>query len=322
MKKQGIKNILVVDRESEAGGIPRLCHHTGFGREDLWRMWSGPKYAKYYRDLAKKMNVEVLTSTTVLGWNKLLATVPQGDNKNTEKNEFSLQFTSPNGLGSINAQTVLLATGVRERPRSARLIPGTRPQGIYTTGSLQRFVYQEHLPIGKKAVIVGAELVSLSALLTLMHMKVECAGMVTEENHHTIEFPYIGMKWLLADVLTRVKIYTNTRVTNIFGRKRVEAVELTTRLPKSLKTSEVYTVECDSIIFTGNWIPEHELARNGSLEIDKITNGPVIDENFQSSVKGVFVAGNLLRGVETADHCALEGKWAAGSMAKFMKEER
>jgi glycerol-3-phosphate dehydrogenase len=310
LKKQGIKNILVVDREPEAGGIPRLCHHTGFGREDLWRFWSGPKYAKYYRDLAEKYNVEVLTSTTILGW-KSLAT--------QKKRELSVNFTSPNGVGSINAQTVLLATGVRERPRSARLIPGTRPQGIYTTGSLQRFVYEEKLPIGKKAVIVGAELVSLSALLTLIHAKVECVGMITEENQHTIRFPYIGMKWLLADLITRTPIIPNTRISNIFGKKRVEGIEITSRPRRSLQTCEVSIVECDSIIFTGNWIPEHELARNGGLEIDKVTNGPVIDKNFQSSIKGVFVAGNLLRGVETADHCALEGKWAARSITKFLK---
>jgi NAD(P)H-nitrite reductase large subunit len=80
-------------------------------------------------------------------------------------------------------------------------------------------------------------------------------------------------------------------------------------------------IECDSVIFTGNWIPEHELARNGGLKINKITNGPVIDEDYQSSVKGVFAAGNLLRGVETADRCALEGKWAARSMAKNLNQK-
>ncbi len=300
LKKQGVKNILVVDREPEAGGIPRLCHHTGFGREDLWRFWSGPKYAKYYRDLAEKHDVNVQTSTTILGWAK------SGENH-------SLNFTSPNGVGAITAQAVLLATGVRERPRSARLIPGARPQGIYTTGSLQRFVYEEKLPIGKRAVIIGAELVSLSALLTLMHAKVECAGMVTEENRHTIQFPYIGMKWLLADLITRTPIIPNTRISNIFGRKRVEAVEITHI------SGHKKIIECDSIIFTGNWIPEHELARNGGLKIDKVTKGPIIDRHFQSSVKGVFAAGNVLRGVETADRCALEGKWAARSMANFLK---
>lgn len=300
LKKQGIKNILVVDREPEAGGMPRFCHHTGFGREDLWRMWQGPKYAKYYRDLADKMDVEVQTSTTILGWRA----------PTTEK---YLEFTSPSGLGEIHAQTVLLATGVRERPRSARMIPGTRPQGIFTTGSLQRFVYQENLQVGKHAVIVGAELVSLSALMTLMHANVKCAMMVTEEERHQIEFPYIAMKWAIADILTRTPIITNSKVTNIFGQKRVEGIELTHQ------NGQAELVECDTIIFTGNWIPEHEIARLGGLQINPVTRGPVIDANFHSSVNGVFVAGNLLRGVETADHCAIEGKQAAQSIAKFIK---
>ena len=297
LKKQGIKNILVVDREPEAGGMPRMCHHTGFGREDLWRMWQGPKYAKYYRDLAEKMDVEVQTSTTITGW--------AGEKK--------LSFTSPGGLGEIEAGAVLLATGVRERPRAARLIPGTRPQGIFTTGSLQRFVYQEQLPVGRRAVIVGAELVSLSALMTLMHANVKCEMMVTDEARHQIAFPYIAMKWAIADLLTRTPILTHARVTNIFGRKRVEGIELTHA------GGQTQLVECDTVIFTGNWIPENELARTGGLELDPQTKGPKIGADFRSSVQGVFVAGNLLRGVETADHCAVEGSRAGRSIAGFLK---
>jgi len=297
LKKQGVKNILVVDREPEAGGMPRMCHHTGFGRADLWRMWSGPRYARYYRELAEKNGVEVRTSTTITEW----------------KDSKTLSFTSPNGLGEIQAQAILLATGVRERPRAARMVPGTRPQGIYTTGSLQRFVYQEHLPVGKRAVIVGAELVSLSALMTLMHAHVKCVMMTTEEASHQIEFPYVAMKWAVADILTRTPIIPNTRVSNIFGRKRVEGLELTHA------NGQIETVECDTVIFTGNWTPENEMARLGGLTIDPGTHGPKIDAEFHSSVKGVFVAGNLLRGVETADHCALEGVQAGRAIAKYLK---
>ena len=296
LKKQGIKNILVVDRETEAGGMPRMCHHTGFGREDLWRMWSGPKYAKYYRELAEKMDVEVRTSTTITGW--------------TDKKK--LAYTSPQGLGEIEAVAILLATGVRERPRAAQLVPGKRPQGVFTTGSLQRFLYQEHLPVGKRAVIIGAELVSLSALMSLMGAGIKCEMMVTEENSHQIEFPYVVMKWALADIISRTPILTNARISNIFGQKRVEGIELTH------KDGSKRLVECDTVIFTGNWIPEHELARLGGLEIDPRTKGPVIDNDFKSSVEGVFVAGNLLRGVETADRCALEGQQAARAIRKYL----
>ena len=304
LKKQGIKNILVVDREPEAGGMPRMCHHTGFGRADLWRMFSGPRYARYYRELAEKFDVEIQTSTTIMGW------ADSAEDGGLSK----LSFTSPSGLGEIEAQTVLLATGVRERPRSARLIPGTRPQGIYTTGSLQRFVYQEQLSVGKKAVIVGAELVSLSALMTLQHADVKCLMMITEESKHQIEFPYVVMKWAVADILTRTPIITNTRITNIFGQKRVEGIELTSA------NGQINIVECDTLIFTGNWIPENEMARLGGLAIDPITRGPKIDAGFHSSIQGIFAAGNLLRGVETADHCAIEGIKVGRAIAKYLRK--
>jgi NADPH-dependent 2,4-dienoyl-CoA reductase/sulfur reductase-like enzyme len=302
LKKQGIKNILVVDREPEAGGMPRFCHHTGFGRADLWRMYSGPQYARYYRELAEKHGVEIRTSTTITGW--------AGGSASRR-----LSFTSPSGLGEIEVKAVLLATGIRERPRAARMIPGTRPQGIYTTGSLQRFVYQEHLPVGKRAVIVGAELISLSALMTLMHAGVKCVGMTTEEATHQIEFPYVVMKWALADVLTRTPLMTNARITNIFGHKRVEGIEIT-------QDSKVIAIECDTVIFTGNWVSENEMARLGGLEIDPSTKAPKINANFRSSVEGVFVAGNLLRGgksVNTADQCALEGIEAGQAIANFLR---
>jgi len=299
----GIKNILVVDREPEAGGMPRMCHHTGYGRADLHRMYLGPRYAKYYRELAERSGVEIRTSTTITGWGSTA--------KDSALNKLS--FTSPNGLGKIEAKAVLLATGVRERPRAARMIPGTRPQGVYTTGSLQRYIYQEKLSVGKRAVIVGAELVSLSALMTLMHAGVKCKMMVTELPQHQIYFPYLPMKWALADVLSCTPILTNTRITNIFGQKQLEGIELTHA------NGQTEIVECDTVIFTGDWIPEHEMARLGGLILDSGTQGPRVDAEFRSSVSSVFVAGNLLRGVATADYCALEGRRAAQSIAGYLK---
>jgi thioredoxin reductase len=299
LKKQGIKDILVVDREPEAGGMPRFCDHIGFGIVDLWRLYTGPRYARYYRELAEKYGVEVRTSTTITGWK---------DSK--------LTFTSPGGLGEIEAKAVLLATGIRERPRAARMVPGTRPQGVYTTGSLQRFVHQEGLPVGKRAVIVGAELVSLSALLTLMHARTKCVGMVTEEAAHEVEFPYVVMKWGMMDILRFAPLITNARVTNIFGHKRLEGIEITRA------NNQTEMIECDSVIFTGSWISENEMARLGGLAIDSATKAPKIDASFHSSVGGVFVAGNLLRGgksVYTADKCTVEGTAAGKAIAKFLK---
>jgi NADPH-dependent 2,4-dienoyl-CoA reductase/sulfur reductase-like enzyme len=299
LKRLGVRKVVVTERESEAGGLPRLCHHTGFGRSDLVRLYSGPGYARYYRDAAAKAGVEIRTSTTITGW----------------KDNSTLTFTSPDGLGEIHAQAILLATGVRERPRAARLVPGSRPQGVFTTGSLQRFVYQEHLPVGRRAVIVGAELVSLSALLTLLHARVEIAMLITDLPRHQIYMPYLPMKWALADFISHTPIITQARITNIGGGKRVEAVEIT-----HLDSGRVETIPCDTVVFTGDWVPEHELARLGGLEIDPGTRGPQVDAEFRSSLRGVFAAGNLLRGVATADQCALEGRRAAQSMAQYLRD--
>src|SRR5262249_20626667 len=130
LKRLGIKDIFIAERESEAGGIPRMCGHTGFGLRDFHQVMTGPNYARKYREMAKQAEINLHTNTTIIGWGG--AAVPGGLSQ--------LNFTSQDGLGMIEAESVLLATGVRERPRSARLIPGTRPQGVFTTGSLQRFV--------------------------------------------------------------------------------------------------------------------------------------------------------------------------------------
>ncbi len=230
------------------------------------------------------------------------------------QDETTLTLSSPRGLQHVSAKAILLATGCRERPRSARLVPGSRPQGIFTTGSLQDFVHTYSYPVGKKAVIVGAELVSFSALLTLSDAKSKAVLMVTKMPKHQAYKFYRPFKWFTTRLMMRVPIVTRSVLTNIYGKKRVEAVEIT-----HLQTSEKKKIECDAIIFTGDWIPDHELARTGGLEIDPGTLGPQIDTAFRTSQKGVFAAGNLLRGAETADIAAIEGRKAANAMVQFLR---
>jgi hypothetical protein len=204
---------------------------------------------------------------------------------------------------------------VRERPRSARLIPGHRPQGVFTTGSLQRFVYEHGLPVGKRAVIVGAEIVSLSVVTTLLHAGVKVAGMVTELPSHQLYLPiFLPAKIFYADILARAPILTNKRVTNILGLQRVEGIEIT-----DLESGKTQIIECDTVVFTGDWIPENELARKGEVETLKPSFGPQVDAEYRTSQAGVFAAGNLLRGVETADWAALEGREAARSLARWLE---
>jgi pyruvate/2-oxoglutarate dehydrogenase complex dihydrolipoamide dehydrogenase (E3) component len=186
---------------------------------------------------------------------------------------------------------------------------------VFTTGSLQRFVYEQGLPVGKRAVIVGAEIVSLSVVTTLLHAGVKVAGMVTELPNHQLYLPiFLPAKIFYADILARSPILTNKRVTNILGRSRVEGIEVT-----DLESGKTQIIECDTVVFTGNWIPENELARRGGVETLKPSLGPQVDSMFRTSQVGVFAAGNLLRGVETADWAALEGRSAARSMARWLE---
>jgi glycerol-3-phosphate dehydrogenase len=305
LKKLGVQNVVVAERELEAGGIPRLCGHLGFGPRDLHRVLTGPAYARTYRELAARAGIQIYTSTMITGW------ADPGSQKGV-----AVTFTSPHGVGTLLARSVLLATGVRERPRSARLVPGHRPPGVFTTGSLQRFVYAQKLPVGKRAVIVGAERVSLSAVLTLMHAGVRVLYMITELPHHQLYPPlFLPAKILFADILARAPILTNARITNIIGRHRLEGIEVT-----FLDSGTTRQIECDTVVFTGDWIPENELVRRAHVQTSTPASGPQVDAQFRTSRPGIFAAGNLLRGVETADWAALEGRRAAASIGRHLEE--
>ena len=318
LKKLGVNDVVIAERESEAGGIPRMCGHTGFGITDLHRVMTGPNYARKYREMAEKAGIKIHTNTTITGWDFSLTPNPLSPPQGAPKGRgglAALNYTSPDGMGTIEAKSVLLATGVRERPRSGRLVPGSRPQGVFTTGSLQRFVYEQELPVGKRAVIVGAEIVSLSVVTTLLHAGVRVLNMVTELPHHQLYLPvFLPAKFLYADLLARTSILTHKCVTNIYGRQRVEGIEIT-----DLDSGKTEVIECDTVVFTGEWIPENELARRAHVSTRQPALGPQVDARFRTSQVGIFAAGNLLRGVETADRAALEGRSAARSIARFLE---
>ena len=305
LKRLGINDVVIAERESEAGGIPRLCGHTGFGLRDFRRLMTGPSYARRYRELLDEAGLDLRVAN-------FITNIEAFENKH----KIGTSLTSPSGIKTIEAKSVLLATGVRERPRSARLVPGHRPQGVFTTGSLQRFVYEHHLPVGKRAVIVGAEVVSLSVVTTLMHSGVKVVAMVTELPSHQLYLPiFLPAKILYADVLARTKILTNARVTNIYGKERVEGIEIG-------QFGKLSYIECDTVVFTGDWIPENELARRGGVDTSKPWMGPQVDGEFRTSQSGVFAAGNVLRGVETADWAAMEGRAAARAMARWLENAK
>jgi thioredoxin reductase len=284
LRRLGVSDVVVLDREQRAGGIPRHCAHQGFGVRDLRRLLSGPAYARRYVELARRAGVDLRVETMVTGWTG-----------------GALEVTRPDGRETLRADAVVLATGCRERPRAPRLVPGSRPDGVFTTGLVQQLA-QQRLPIGTRALIVGAEHVSFSALLTLAHAHVRVVGMVTDLPRHQ-SLPFAGT---VAKLRYRVPLWTRTEVAAIRGRERVEEVEL-----RELDSGRTRAVACDTVVFTGDWIPDHELAALAGLALDEGTRGPRIDTSLRTSRPGVFAAGNLLQGAEPADVAALEGRHTA-----------
>ena len=291
--KAGVGKVVVLERESAPGGIPRHARHQGFGLRDLHRSLSGPRYAARWAELAASAGADLRTETQATGWTDAGA----------------LEITSPRGRSVLEARAVVLATGCRERPRAARLVPGTRPQGVMTTGMLQQVVYLARELPGRRAVIVGAEHVSFSALLTLSHGGARAVAMVTEHPRHQSLAAFRAG----AAVRFRTPVLTRTAVTAIRGLRRVEGVEAT-----HIDTGKVRELPCDLVVFTADWIPDHELAVLAGCVLDPGTRGPTVDAALRTTRPGLFAAGNLLHGAETADVAALSGRSVAESVIRHL----
>lgn len=289
--------VLVLEREATAGGIPRHSDHLGYGIRDLKRFISGPEYARRLTDQASAAGATIRTHAMVTGWTS----------------GSRLDVTTPDGRLQVEPRAIILATGARERARPARRIPGDRPTGVYTTGQLQNMVHLHRQAIGTRAVIVGAELVSWSAGMTLRHAGCTTVAMVTEHRRPDAYRLFSGP----GSVLLRTRVRTRTRVIQVIGRKRVEAVEV-----ENLDTGQRSRIGCDTVVFTGDWIPDHELARLGGLDLDAGTLGPRVDQALRASRPGTFAIGNLVHPVDTADVAALDGAHVVPAVLGHLRGEQ
>ncbi|MDO4784108.1 MAG: FAD-dependent oxidoreductase [Propionibacteriaceae bacterium] len=278
--------VVVLEREREAGGIPRHADHPGYGLRDRRRVLSGPDYARALVRDALSAGATIMTQTTVTGW----------------ADEATLAATGPGGRLLVRPEVFLFATGARERPRPARMIPGDRPAGVYTTGQLQNLVHLHHARVGTRAVVVGAELVSWSAVLTLRQ-----AGCATEAL--VSRYPTGESYWAFrapGTLAFRTRVVTDSQVVALHGRPRLSGVEI-----EHLPTGERSILPCDTVVFTGDWVADNELLRSAGVEIDPASSAPVVDTGLRTSRPDVFAVGNLTHPVETADVVALEGRFVA-----------
>ncbi|MFJ8749267.1 FAD-dependent oxidoreductase [Streptomyces sp. NPDC102441] len=289
----GAGRVEILEREQEAGGIPRHCHHGGFGGRlarsaYAWAQATGsayapggtggPAYARLSVAAAVDAGAALRTGVTVTGW----------------AGPRTVETTGPGGLERITARALVLATGARERPRSARLIPGTRPPGVYTTGELQQAVHLYGQRIGTRAVVVGDEPVGHAAAATLRAAGVRVVAMVTGRQPRPVRLRN-----------RHTPLLTGATVTGLTGRTRLSGVTLRRH------DGRTTTLRCDTVVLTGDFVPDHELARRGGILLDPGTRGPAYDAAFRTSVPGVFAAGNLLHAVEHAGFAAQEGRAVA-----------
>ncbi|MCB1833081.1 MAG: FAD-dependent oxidoreductase [Geminicoccaceae bacterium] len=291
LRRHGAGRVLVLDREREPGGIPRHCGHHPFGMREMNRVLRGPDYARRLVDRALGEGAEIRAATTVI------ALHPGGE----------VEVSDNSGPSRIRASRVLLATGVREKSRAARLIGGSKPGGVLSTGALQGLVHLESVRPFERPVILGSELVAFSALLTCRHAGIRPLAMIEPEATATARWPVPELARLLG-----VPIRYRHRIGCIQGRERVEAVEITG--PDG--TTE--TLATDGLIVTGDFVPEATLVLSGPLALDPATRGPAIDPWYRCSDPAFFAAGNLLRPVETAGWSWNEGRQAGRVIARAL----
>ncbi|SON57574.1 opine oxidase subunit A [Hartmannibacter diazotrophicus] len=287
LRRSGIARVIVLDREGEAGGIPRHCGHYPFGMREFHRVLKGPDYAARLVKRAKAAGVEIRTHTAVT------ALHPGG----------RLSLSTPDGLRQIEGRAVLLATGVRETSRAGRLIGGEKPGGVIPTGALQGLVYLNGQRPFLRPVIVGSELVAFSALLTCRHAGIRPLAMIEPGSRPTAR----AISTVLAHLMG-VPVLVGTEVEEILGRDRVERVVVADAEGRR-------EIEADGVIVTGAFRPEATLIRQSHLEFDRLSGGPAIDQYGRLSDPAYFAAGNLLRAVETAGWSWAEGHRAAKAIA-------
>ena len=302
LKKNGIDDILILEREHTPGGILRQCIHDGFGLTRFGETLSGPEYAQRFIDDVKKQGIEIVTDATVIGLTR--------DRKVTA--------ASKDGLLQYQADAVILTMGCRERARGALSIPGERPAGVFTAGTAQAYINLKNKMVGKNVIILGSGDIGMimARRMTLEGAKVQA---VFEIQPYPSGLPR-NIEQCLNDY--QIPLYLSHTVTKIIGHNRLEAVEVS-QVDENMQpipgTEKRY--DCDTLILSVGLIPENELSLMAGVELDPRTKGAVVDEFYQTSVPGIFAAGNVLHVHDLVDFVSLEAERLAKSVAAYLKED-
>lgn len=299
----GLRKIAIVERDRELGGILNQCIHNGFGLQTFKEELTGPEFAQKYIERLRDTGVEYLLDSMVLSVNE----------------DRSVDIINSSGYQHLEARSVILAMGCRERTRGAISIPGSRAAGVFTAGTAQRYLNIDGYMVGRRVVILGSGDIGLimARRMTLEGAKVlACVELM----------PYSGglprnIQQCLKDF--DIPLYLSHTVTDIKGNGRVEQITVAAvdenRQP--IKGTEM-VFDCDTLLLSVGLIPENELSRQAGIEIDPRTRGPVVYENMETSIPGVFACGNVVHVHDLADNVALEAARAGHSAADYVLNQQ
>ncbi len=294
LRRAGVPRVMLLDREPELGGATRHCSHSPFGMREFGRIYLGAAYGRRLTAEARRAGVDIRTGHSVVRLQ------PGG----------RLDVTAPEGVGTFRASRILVATGAREQPRSARLISGDRPVGVVTTGTLQAYVAFHGLMPFKRPLIIGSELVSLSAVLTCLGHGARPVAMADSEPRALAPAPF---NWFPR--LVGLPFHRATDLVDIRGTGRVEAATL------RHANGREEPVACDGVLLTGRFTPESALFLQSALGVDRGSAGPAVDQDGRTHDPHCFAAGNLLRAVETGGWSFREGRAVGRAIARDLAGE-
>ncbi len=302
-KKAGVESILILERDMELGGILNQCIHNGFGLHTFQEELTGPEYADRFIAQVRELGIAYKLHTMVMDIS------PQ---------KVVTAMNGSDGMIRIQAKAIVLAMGCRERARGALNIPGYRPAGIFSAGTAQRLVNMEGYLPGREVVILGSGDIGLimARRMTLEGAKVKVVAEL---------MPYSGgLKRNIVQCLDDygIPLKLSHTVVDIKGKERLEGVTLA-QVDENGKpipgTEETYT--CDTLLLSVGLIPENELSKEMGVELDSVTNGPVVNESLETSVPGVFACGNVLHVHDLVDYVSEEAQRAGANAARYVKGE-
>ena len=302
-KEHGNDSVLILERDRELGGILNQCIHNGFGLHTFKEELTGPEYAGRFIEKVQDLGIEYMLHTMVM---------------DISEDKVVTAMNREEGLFEIQAKAIILAMGCRERPRGALNISGYRPAGIFSAGTAQRLVNMEGYLPGREVVILGSGDIGLimARRMTLEGAKVKVVAEL---------MPYSGgLKRNIVQCLDDfgIPLKLSHTVVDIDGKDRVKGITLAQvdEKNKPIPGTEEY-IPCDTLLLSCGLIPENELSRGLGVDMERVTNGPVVNESLETSVEGVFACGNVLHVHDLVDFVSEEAAMAGKNAVRYIKGE-